>query len=274
MNSADLHSSVYLTLVLAGAFSVVFVTAFFVFCGRVLAFGMPRTARIEQEGKSIFLGKLFMEYWIWFVAPFVRWAVRIRVSPDTLTILGCVTASIAGVAFYFGNFFAGGWLVLLAGTFDILDGTVARARGITTRSGAFLDSTLDRYAELISLSGIVCYYQGTAFLPVVLLAIIGSMMVSYTRARGEGVGIIAKIGNMQRTERLLYIGLGTAFAPVVANIVEPMAAKPHYHLAMIAITIVAIFSNTTAFRRLVYILRELKPQDQKPQDPNSTPSGQ
>ena len=96
---------------------------------------------------------------------------------------------------------------------------------------------------------------------MVFAAVIGSSMVSYTRARAEGVGVDARMGNMQRPERMLYVGLGTAFAPIVAVIYEPAAVKPHFYLAMIAVTIVAIFSNATAYRRLWYTYSMLKARE-------------
>lgn len=258
MNQTNILTNLFYAFLPAMILTAVCTLGLIVFCGRVLVYGMPQTPRIQQEGKSIFLGKMLMEYWTWFIRPIVWLSVKIRVSPDVITITGCLFGALAGIAYLNGSFVIGGWLIILGGTFDILDGTVARHRGIVSKSGAFLDSTLDRYSELLAFAGLCGYYEGTGFMVVVFLAIAGSMMVSYARARAEGVGVEVRIGNMQRTERVLYLGLGTAFAPIVAAIFEPGVLKPMYHLAMIAIGIIAIFANTTALRRLLFTYRILR----------------
>lgn len=258
MGQSSLMMNLFASFLPALVLTAVCGVGFAVFCGRVLLRGMPQTTRIMQEGKSIFLGKIFMEYWTWFIRPIVWLSVRVRVNPDVLTVIGCIVGAASGLAYLTGSFVAGGWLILLAGTFDILDGTVARRRGIVSKSGAFLDSTLDRYSELFAFSGLCVYYEGTGFTMVVFLAIAGSMMVSYTRARAEGLGVDVRVGNMQRTERVLYLGLGTAFAPIVSAVFEPGVVKPMYPLAMIAIGIIAVFSNTTALRRLLHTYRVLR----------------
>jgi phosphatidylglycerophosphate synthase len=258
MNLSEINTSLYYTLLPAAAITVFLMSALVVFCGRVIIYGMPSTDRVEQRGHSPFIGKLLMEYWFWLFKPLERTIVKVRISPDAVTVFGTMLAGAAGVAFYNGYFVAGGWLMIFGGTMDILDGAVARALNMQSKAGAFLDSTLDRYAELFSLGGLVCYYSGTPFVTVVFMAVLGSTLVSYTRARAEASGVEAKMGNMQRAERVMYIGIGTAFSPVVANIFEPGAAKPMFYLAMIAISIVAFFSNTTALRRLFYTYKTLK----------------
>lgn len=239
-------------------FCTVVVASFLVFCGRVLIYGMPKSPRIQQESSSIFLSKLLMEFWTWFIKPIVQVLIKLGITPDAITIMGAIVAAGAGLAFYFGSFLLGGWMILAAGTFDMLDGNVARATNSVSKSGAFLDSTLDRYAELFMFAGLIWYYKDTPFLAVVLLAVIGSMMVSYSRARAEGAGVEARMGNMQRTERIVYLGLGTAFSPLVASFTEPHVVRPYYHLGMFVITVVAIFSNATAIRRMIHTYRALK----------------
>jgi CDP-diacylglycerol--glycerol-3-phosphate 3-phosphatidyltransferase len=265
MNQLTVNSNLFWTVMPVAVFCTIVVTSFLVFCAKVLVYGMPKSPRVQQEGDSIFLSKLFMEFWTWFIRPIVQLLIKFRVSPDAITIMGAIVAAGAGLAFYFGSFLVGGWMILAAGTFDMLDGNVARAINGTSKSGAFLDSTLDRYAELFMFAGLISYYKDTSFLVVVLLAVIGSMMVSYSRARAEGVGVEARMGNMQRTERIVYLGLGTAFAPVVASLIEPNAIKPYYHLGMLVITVVAIFANATAIRRMIYTYKTLKVSNGKPE---------
>lgn len=261
MEYTGINMSIAYTLMPAAVIVGVLMSMFLVFCGKAAIYGVPSTQRVEEKGDSVFLTRFFMEYWYWVIAPIQRAAVKVRVSPDAITVIGTVVAGSSGIAFYYGYFVLGGWLMIFGGTFDILDGAVARSLGISSKAGAFLDSTLDRYGELFSFAGLVGYYADSPFVFVVFAAVIGSSMVSYTRARAEGVGVDARMGNMQRPERILYLGLGTAFAPIVANIYEPAAIKPHFYLTMIAVTIVAIFSNATAYRRLRHTYSTLKARE-------------
>jgi phosphatidylglycerophosphate synthase len=262
MNHTEIGLSLYYTLLPAAVFCGICLVALAIFSTRVLLFGMPRTDRIEQRGNSMFMGKFLMEYWYWLWKPFEKLFIALRLSPDVVTLMGTALAMASGAAFAFGYFVWGGWLMLFGGTFDILDGAVARALNKSSKAGEFLDSTLDRYAEMFTMAGLMYYYAGNPFMIVVFLAMTGSMLVSYTRAKAESVGVkSAKMGNMQRGERVFYIGLSSALSPIVANVYEPGAAKPMFYLAMISITIVAIFSNITALRRLLYTYGELKKGD-------------
>jgi CDP-diacylglycerol--glycerol-3-phosphate 3-phosphatidyltransferase len=263
MDQLTISTKLIITVMPVVVFCAIVLTSFFVFITKVLVYGMPKSQRVQQEGHSIFLSKLFMEFWTWFIRPIVQLLIKFKITPDAITIMGAIIAAGAGLAFHYGSFLVGGWMILAAGTFDMLDGNVARATNGTSKSGAFLDSTVDRYAELFMFAGLISYYKDTSFLIVVIMAVIGSMMVSYARARAEGVGVDARMGNMQRTERIVYLGLGTAFAPLVAIFTEPNAIRPYYHLGMLVITVVAIFANATALRRMVYTYRTLKVRNGK-----------
>jgi CDP-diacylglycerol--glycerol-3-phosphate 3-phosphatidyltransferase len=258
MDQFTISTKLIITVMPVVVFCAIVITSLLVFTTKVLLHGMPKSPRVKQEGDSIFLSKFLMEFWTWFIRPIVQLLIKLKITPDAITIMGAIIAAGAGLAFHYGSFLLGGWMIIAAGTFDMLDGNVARATNGTSKSGAFLDSTVDRYAELFMFAGLISYYKDTSFLAVVLLAVIGSMMVSYARARAEGVGVDARMGNMQRTERIVYLGLGTAFAPLVAVFTEPNAIRPYYHLGMLVITVVAIFANATALRRMVYTYKTLK----------------
>ncbi|HMI30762.1 MAG TPA: CDP-alcohol phosphatidyltransferase family protein [Candidatus Limnocylindrales bacterium] len=169
------------------------------------------------------------------------------VEPDHLTIAGVVLSLIAALLLGRGAFFASGLVLLLAGIFDILDGDVARERGIQSKFGAFLDSTLDRVSEGALYIGLAYFYftrsqsatvwmrgmfEGSAewgdadgpTLGILALAtLVLSFLVSYTRARAEGLGMDCKVGVMERPERLLALGagalLGHRFMPGVLGVV-------------------------------------------------------
>lgn len=157
-----------------------------------------------------------------------------------------------------------GGLILFAGLFDMLDGQVARLGNMSSKFGALYDSVLDRYSELVMFLGI-CYYLvahhyflGSLF---AFMALIGSMMVSYTRARAEGLGIECKGGLMQRPERVITIGVSALACGIASNYIggnyKLFVSGINFHvfesmsILTIPVTIVAVLSNITAIKRLM-----------------------
>lgn len=133
-------------------------------------------------------------------------AVKLGIGPDALTILCLIISGAAGVLAAQGRFVAAGLMYLLGVPFDGLDGAVARASGRVTRFGALLDSTLDRYGEACILTGLGYHFAVNGQYTAVVLAfasLMGSVMVSYTRARSEGLGIDNKVGLLTRVERFV-----------------------------------------------------------------------
>src|SRR2546430_13443438 len=189
------------------ALTAYFIVALGLFSLRARWVGIAVDAEIESRPASRLLGRFLRHYMMWVLGPWERALVRWRVTPNALTMASFVTACASGIFFALGNFGAGGWLYLLTGILDILDGRIARATGKVTTGGAFFDSVMDRYAELVVFGGLSIYYRGSWALYVVLLASLGSIMVSYTRARGEALGVNVNIGTMQRPERLFYLGV-------------------------------------------------------------------
>jgi CDP-diacylglycerol--glycerol-3-phosphate 3-phosphatidyltransferase len=137
--------------------------------------------------------------------------VRRRVHPNVLTTVGFLVAIGAGLAFFFGAVRLGGVIVILAGIFDMLDGRVARESGLSSKFGSFYDSTLDRISELVIYAGLLAVFMGSSYrwmVYVTFAAAGGALMVSYTRARAEALGIPCKVGLMQRPERVVGLGVG------------------------------------------------------------------
>jgi CDP-diacylglycerol--glycerol-3-phosphate 3-phosphatidyltransferase len=168
--------------------------------------------------------------------------------------LGVAFGVAAGVAFATGRLNLGGWGVLLGGAADVLDGRIARARGLEGPRGAFLDSTLDRFAEVAAFVGLAVFYQGsTPALVGVATALGGSLLVSYARARGESVGVVCKVGVMQRAERLLLIGFGGILDPAVTA----WAGWPEGSLLLALIALVAVGTLGTAVYRTMWIAARL-----------------
>ncbi len=209
------------------------------------------------------------------IRPLMDLLVRKRVHPNAITTLGFFITVGAGVSFFMGHLRIGGLLVLIGGIFDIFDGYVARGTGLASAFGSFYDSTLDRVSEIVVFLGIFSLYSGghpdmgpPSMVYVVALALAGSLMVSYTRARAEGLGIDCKVGVMQRPERIVLLGLATLFFGTAWG----GAALTWVLIAM------AVLTNFTAFQRIVWVYRftrvpenanpappaRLKPQSPKP----------
>ena len=134
--------------------------------------------------------------------------------PNFLTFVGLLFNCVAGVCFAYGYFRLGGAIVFFAGAFDMIDGAVARKIGKVTKFGAFFDSVIDRYSDMAILVGLICYYSSIHELRYVVLTslvIIGSIMVSYTRARAENLIPSCKVGFWERPERIVLLIIGALF---------------------------------------------------------------
>ncbi len=249
---AGLGVSVFALVLVTG----LFLGAFLVYALLALAGRQPRSREMRGRGETVFLPLFLREYWDWTIGPMTRLLIRCRVPPDAITWFSLVLAAGAAVAFGIGYFGLGGWLYVLSGTCDIFDGQVARATGTSSVEGAFLDSVLDRYAELFVLAGLAIYFHGSPMLLAVVAALGGSLMVSYTRARGEGLGYSCREGGMQRAERIVYVGLAGIFGKVA----EAIVPTHEWSVTFLAftVTLLAVSANLTAIRRFNSIRRHLR----------------
>ena len=173
--------------------------------------------------------------------PLVELLIKFKLNPNWFTTASLILGVIAGAFYASGRIRWAGVLLLFCGILDTLDGVVARATNRVTRFGALYDSTLDRYAEVIAFFGLLYYFVNKNMLfvsIVVCVALAGSLMVSYVRARAEGLGFECKIGLMQRAERLVLLG----FASLI-----------HEWVLIIILVAIAILANFTAFERLYHI---------------------
>lgn len=214
---------------------------------------------------------------IYFVInPFVRLLIRMGVTPNMVTtigMLGNIAAAavfvVAGVkagegVFDFGLITLAGALIIGFSLFDMLDGQVARLGNMVSRFGAMYDSVLDRYCEMFTLGGITFYFLGygniTAAL-ITFLAMVGSIMVSYVRARAEGLGIECKIGFMQRPERVVVTSIAALATGICGLCLKAGATFDPNIILVIAMAVIAVFANLTAFARISHCRRELTKTD-------------
>lgn len=170
--------------------------------------------------------------------------INLRVGPNALSALALLAGMIAGVLFIFERPLLAGIMIFICGIFDILDGKVAESMNKKSLFGAIFDSTLDRYSEFFIFLGIVAHFRNHWALWITLAAMLGSALVSYTRARAEGLGVDCRVGIMQRAERIVFLALGAVLGSLF-KIFDP---------AMIAVlTMIAVISNITVIQRTLYV---------------------
>ncbi len=172
----------------------------------------------------------------------VRWLTLSGIHPNVLTLIGLVVNGVAAWILARGEFLYGGLIILSAAVFDLTDGAVARSANKVTRFGAFLDSVMDRYSDLILLTGLLVHYARIErFSYIVLTAVVmtGTVLVSYSRARAENLIPKCKVGFMERPERIVLLIIGALF-----NRMAPV------------LWVMAVLSNLTVVHRIVHTWKE------------------
>ena len=176
-----------------------------------------------------------------------RFLGRLGFSPNALTVVGSVLTASVGLLVAQGWFVVAAVCLWLFSATDTLDGALARATGRVSKFGAFLDSVCDRYAEAAIFFGLLWWYQslGDVFgVSVTYVALVGSLMVSYARARAEGIGLeAADVGWFQRPERIILLGLGLLLTPL-----SPMILK-------VVLSALAVLTTITVLQRLIHVAR-------------------
>ena len=213
-----------------------------------------RDPDVARRPRTALLGTWVRDWLVWAVGPLERGLLAARVSPLACNLAGVVLGALAGIAYACGALGPAGWLVLLGGLTDVLDGRIARAQGLVSEAGAFLDSGLDRFAEVFALAGLATFFASQPLrVLAVALALGGSLLVSYARARGEGLGVSYRGGLMARAERLVLVGCASLLDGAA---VEALDLGPGTLVAG-AMAVVAVGSLATAIHRTVAIARVL-----------------
>ena len=222
---------------------------------------MPQFELISQRNR---------ERYFKIVGPVADLFARAGIHPNILSIAGLLLSIAAGAIYCHGSFFWAAWVVVLAGICDTLDGSIARQTNKKSDFGAFFDSTLDRYSDMFLFIGLAYYFAGGRpfFMPLqtggspevspwtvtaIIFAIAGSFMVSYTRARAEGLGMECKAGMMQRPERITLLVIGSLLGSI------PVVGILLLKLVLLAL---AISTNLTAGYRIMFIKNRMPRDDQ------------
>jgi CDP-diacylglycerol---glycerol-3-phosphate 3-phosphatidyltransferase len=216
-------------------------------CSEILLLSLPKDVNprswMEKTANPMPIKKTLTDYlrlWFkWFLDPLGGFFNRLGLTPNTMTILGLLGNAVGAYYLARGEMLTGGLFVLLMTPIDALDGTMARLRGESSDFGAFVDSVTDRYSELLIYGGLLYYFLSLGE-PVggllVFGAASGSVLVSYVKARAEGLGYEAKIGVLTRVERYLVLAPSLVFNQV-----------------LIGLAIIAVFANFTAFQRIWHV---------------------
>jgi CDP-diacylglycerol--glycerol-3-phosphate 3-phosphatidyltransferase len=194
--------------------------------------------------------------------PITDWMVARRIHPNALTTMGFFITVAAGILFSDHHVRTAGLFVLLGGAFDIFDGRVARLSGLGSKFGAFYDSTLDRISEVVVFLGLLSLYNDyrlelgdVGMIYSIMLAMAGSQMISYTRARAESMGLDCRVGLMPRAERIVLIGLSALL----------FGESNHGIVLKVVIVALAVLTNLTAFQRIIWVYQNARgvPLDDK-----------
>jgi len=185
----------------------------------------------------------------WIIEPIARALAWLGIPPNVVTVTGFVLNIGVGIVLALGYIRWGGVCIILAAIFDALDGTLARIVGRTSRFGAFLDSTIDRLSEAVIFLGLLIWYTRLGARQEILLiyaTIVGSTMVSYTRARAEGLGLSCKVGILTRMERTIVLITGLLLNQV-----------------LIALWVMTILTNFTALQRMIHVWQATRQEERE-----------
>jgi phosphatidylglycerophosphate synthase len=231
------------------------------YLGHVSRSGPAHHARVDRAGGSPLLGKGAMEMGYWAMRPVARACIAAGITANAVSFASLALAALAGIALGAGAFGVGAVLSLASSACDALDGMVARETGTAGDAGEVLDAAIDRYAELFFFGGIAYHVRADgAALVLTLAATAGAIMVSYSTAKAEALGVAPPRGSMRRQERAVYLGVGVALVPIVAAVCARtglpawLSSWPLFGV----LALVAVVGNASAIRRLRLIAEAVR----------------
>jgi len=197
------------------------------------------TLKKPRWSLEMYLRKAFK----FLIDPVAAWLLKIGFTPNTITGIGFILSAVSAFFVARGNITLGGLILLVAAPLDVVDGSMARQIGPSTPYGALIDSTTDRYSELVVLGGLLFYYvnsHNSLAILLVFLAACGSVLVSYVKARAEALGFNCKVGLLTRVERLIIM-IGCLI----------------FNIPLVALWVIAILANITAIQRLLFVRKQV-----------------
>lgn len=198
------------------------------------------------------LNKFFVNGFLAIVNPIGQALEAMHIHPHAVTVAGLLFSFVSGFLFWKGYFALGGLALIISGACDVLDGRLARNTKQMSPFGALFDSTVDRYSEIAVFMGLAAYFDSIYITLLIILAIAGSLLTSYARARAEGLDIECKIGLMQRPERITFIATAAILGSLIDN-----AIGWEFFTMKLALLLVAILANITVIQRVVHVRNKL-----------------
>lgn len=215
-------------------------------------------SEMANRGSTLLLGPWIRQYFSWVMQPVLSLLQASGIPPSAVTLLSLQLAVGSGAAVAAGYLSLGGWLFVFSGVCDFLDGRLARATGTSSEAGAVLDSVVDRYVEGAAFFGIAWLYRDTWVLAAALLALIGSMLVPYVRARGESLGVkMSDVGAIQRPERVAVIAVALCTSPVLELLWTAPAGWPRFPLLAASVTFLAASTQVSSIQRFLHVRMKL-----------------
>ena len=236
-------------------------------------------SRREQSEETIsrihksFIGIFLVEFWYWLTTPLLSFFKILKLTPNRITAISVVLSLFTGYLLAIGEIGAGGWMIVLSGSLDMLDGRLARETGQSSKAGAFFDSCSDRYSDSFVFIGLGVYFlsKGGSFADkiftisitdyigvlVIMTILLGAASMSYVKARGEVVGATTKRGLMQRPERIMILSIFTVLHPFFVIVLKKYGLNPDSTLLGILV-IMSILINYSAIIRMTAIFNTIK----------------
>ncbi|MCP5464982.1 MAG: CDP-alcohol phosphatidyltransferase family protein [Deltaproteobacteria bacterium] len=231
---------------------------------------VPQNEEVQDRHSSIILNKWIREYWMWVTSPIFKVLVYFKVTPNFVSGLGAFFALLCALAFAFHKIGLAGWFMVIGASFDFFDGRLARLTNQRTEAGSFFDSSLDRVSEGLALTGVAYMYHSHWLFWVGMAAYLGSMLTSYTKAKGETMGVDYSGGMMQRPERIAYLGAGAIITPMIAYFAFPALQGMGWvssvnqleeYLYAIPLAFVALLCNIASWNRIGNIMKLLNKKE-------------
>jgi CDP-diacylglycerol--glycerol-3-phosphate 3-phosphatidyltransferase len=211
----------------------------------------------SRKGSQFLLGvgDFLVHWFMWLISPLERLFLRLGFTPDVFNFVGLALGLASGILIGLDRLELGGWAIALGGVCDIFDGRIARARGLASPYGKFIDSTFDRFVEVFAFLGFVVYLRATAWGPLLAsAAMAGSLLVSYAQARGETVNVSGSGGLMQRAERLVLLCL----VCLTDRAITSHLGRPPGTAVLWVLGFMAAATFATAAHRTLWIARRLR----------------
>lgn len=229
----------------------------FAYMVRLVLRGSERYERVERQGGGVLLGTSVMQMGYWGMQPLGRLFAFLRITPNQISAASLVLGAVAAICLGAGRFGVAAVFMVMAAVLDGLDGMVARMTGTVSSTGGLVDSVIDRYVEFFLFIGMAFYYRTHPWIQVLCMAaLFGSLMVSYSTAKAEILGVRLPSGGLRRPERLLYLFIGTVLSPLMIPYEDAAAGRPLAYPLLLALVFVAALSNFSAVQRFWFIGRQ------------------